>query len=92
MSVQPRSRPEPAPEVVAAVQAMYARREPPLAVTVRDRLGELVPDAEFATAFGVRGRRRPVAQTSGGRDRPVQHRLSPGRYRYRGDKIPGRTD
>ncbi len=34
----------------------YARREPPLPVTVRDRLGELFPDAEFAAGFGVRGR------------------------------------
>jgi hypothetical protein len=56
MSVQPRSWPEPAPEVVAAVRAVYARREPPLPVTVRDRLGEVFPDAEFAAAFGVRGR------------------------------------
>ena len=48
MSVQPRSWPEPAPEVVAAVRAVYARREPPLPVTVRDRLGEVFPDSEFA--------------------------------------------
>ena len=56
MSVQPRSWPQPAPEVVAAVRAAYRRREAPLPVTVRDRLGELFPDAEFAPAFGVRGR------------------------------------
>ncbi len=56
MSVQPQPWPEPAPEIVAAVRAVYARREPPLPVTVRDRLGELFPDAEFAAAFGVRGR------------------------------------
>jgi transposase len=56
MSVQPRSWPEPAPEVAAAVRASYRRREPPLPVTVRDRLGELFPDAEFAPGFGVRGR------------------------------------
>jgi transposase len=56
MSMQPRSWPEPAPEVAAAVAAMYARRAAPLAVTVRDRLGELFPDEEFAAAFGVRGR------------------------------------
>jgi len=54
--VQPRSWPEPAPEVAAAVRAAYRRREPPLPVRVRDRLGELFPDAEFAPAFGVRGR------------------------------------
>ena len=56
MSVQPRSWPEPAPEVAAAVRAAYRRREPPLPVVVRDRLGELFPDAEFAPGFGVRGR------------------------------------
>ena len=56
MSVQPQPWPEPAPEIVAAVRAVYARREPPLPVTVRDRLGEVFPDAEFAAGFGVRGR------------------------------------
>jgi len=56
MSVQPRSWPEPAPEVAAGVRAAYRRREPPLPVAVRDRLGEVFPDAEFAPGFGVRGR------------------------------------
>lgn len=56
MSVQPMPWPEPAREVVAAVRAAYRRREPPLPVTVRDRLGELFPDAEFAAGFGTRGR------------------------------------
>jgi transposase len=56
MSVQPQSWPEPAPEIVAAVRAAYRRREPPLPVMVRDRLGELFRDAEFAPGFGVRGR------------------------------------
>jgi transposase len=56
MSVQPRSWPEPAPEVAAAVRASYRRRPAPLPVAVRDRLGEVFPDAEFAPAFGVRGR------------------------------------
>lgn len=36
---------------------MYGRaREVPLAVRVRDRLGELFADSEFAVAFGQRGR------------------------------------
>jgi transposase len=56
MSVQPRSWPEPAPEVAAAVRVAYRRREPPLPVAVRDRLGEVFPDAEFAPGFGTRGR------------------------------------
>src|SRR4051812_8567309 len=56
MSVQPSPWPEPAPEVAAAVRATYRRRQPPLPVVIRDRLGELFPDAEFAAAFGVRGR------------------------------------
>src|SRR3954449_4492694 len=56
MSVQPSPWPEPAPEVAAAVRATYRRRQSPLPVVIRDRLGELFPDAEFAAAFGVRGR------------------------------------
>jgi|GEM_PF-6560882 len=53
MSVQPQSWPEPIPEIVAVVRATYRRRKAPLPVTVRDRLGKLFPDAEFAG--GVRG-------------------------------------
>ncbi len=56
VSVQPRPWPKPAEVVVAAVRRKYARREAPLGVQVRDRLGELFPDAEFALAFGERGR------------------------------------
>jgi transposase len=56
MSVQPMPWPEPAPEIVSAVRAMYRRREPPLPVAVRDRFGELFPDAQFAEGFGRRGR------------------------------------
>ena len=57
VSVQPQPWPEPAAEIAAAIKAMYGgKREKPLAVQVRDRLGELFPDAEFAEAFGQRGR------------------------------------
>ncbi|MEV0615136.1 IS1182 family transposase [Nonomuraea sp. NPDC050404] len=57
MSVQPRPWPEPSAEVAAAIKAMYGRgREVPLAVRVRDQLGELFADSEFAVAFGQRGR------------------------------------
>ncbi len=50
-------RPEPDPRVAAAIAAKYAGKRPrPLAVQVRDRLGEWLADGQFAAAFGVRGR------------------------------------
>ncbi len=55
MSMQPRSWPEPADDVAEAVRTMFAGRRAPLAVVVRDELGELFADAEFAEAFAVRG-------------------------------------
>src|SRR5215510_5868209 len=55
MSMQPESWPEPADDVAEAVRAIYAGRRAPLAVVVRDELGELFADAEFAQAFAVRG-------------------------------------
>jgi hypothetical protein len=56
MSMQPQSWPEPAEEITKAVLAMYAGRRAPLPVVVRDELDELFADAEFAQAFGVRGK------------------------------------
>jgi len=57
MSVQPQPWPQPAPEIVAAVAAMYrGKRERPLAVMVRDQLGEWLADEQFAGACGVRGK------------------------------------
>src|SRR3954470_15557676 len=56
MSLQPRAWPEPAPEVAAAVRATYRRRQPPLPVTIRDRLGELFPDGAVAAPVRARGR------------------------------------
>jgi transposase len=57
MSVVPRPWPEPAPEIVAAVAAMYrGRRERPLPVLVRDRLGAWLSDGLFAGAYGKRGK------------------------------------
>lgn len=56
MSVQPEPWPEPDPQVVAAVKAIYRRKELPLAVQMRDMLGEVFPDAEFVELFGVRGK------------------------------------
>ncbi|ADI13123.1 hypothetical protein SBI_10005 [Streptomyces bingchenggensis BCW-1] len=55
--MEPRSWPEPAPEVARAVRAKYSGRQVPLPVAVRDRLGELFADAEFAEAFAVTGPR-----------------------------------
>jgi transposase len=48
--------PEPDPVVAAAIARKYARRKAPLAVTMRDRLGEWMRDDLFAAAFGARGR------------------------------------
>jgi len=58
MSMQPASWPEPDPVVAAAIAAMYGsrKRERPLAVEVRDRLGQWLADEDFAAVFGVRGR------------------------------------
>jgi transposase len=57
MSMQPGPWPEPAEEITRAVRAIYGgRRQVPLPVQVRDQLGEVFADAEFAGAFGARGR------------------------------------
>jgi hypothetical protein len=58
MSMQPAAWPEPDPQIAAAIAAMYGTRKTarPLAVLIRDRLGEWLRDEDFAAAFGVRGR------------------------------------
>jgi transposase len=57
MSMKPVPWPEPDPQVAAAVRAIWSRESAkPLAVAVRDRLGEWLHDEDFAAAFGVRGR------------------------------------
>ena len=48
--------PEPDPVIAAAIRAKYGRRKAPLAVTMRDRLGQWMADEAFAAAFGARGR------------------------------------
>lgn len=49
--------PEPDPVIAAAVRKRYAgKKKAPLAVSMRDRLGEWMKDDLFAAAFGVRGR------------------------------------
>lgn len=57
MSMQPQPWPEPAEEVACAVRSMYAGRRAPLPVVVRDELGELFADAEFADVFSEPVRR-----------------------------------
>lgn len=57
MSMQPVVWPEPDPVVAAAIVAKYRGARPrPLAVLIRDRLGQWLADEQFAAAFGVRGR------------------------------------
>ncbi|MEE1812885.1 hypothetical protein [Streptomyces sp. BE133] len=52
--MQPRPWPK-VPELTAQVARAVAARGPyPLAMRVRDELGELFADAEFAEAFGAR--------------------------------------
>ncbi|HET6482769.1 MAG TPA: transposase [Actinoplanes sp.] len=57
MSMQPIDWPEPDPLIAAAIAAKYRGARPrPLAVLIRDRLGQWLADGQFAAAFGVRGR------------------------------------
>src|SRR5258708_35251979 len=57
VSMQPAPWPEPDPQVAAAIAAKYRGSRPrPLAVLIRDRLGEWLEDEQFAAAFGIRGR------------------------------------
>jgi len=56
VSMQPSPWPEPDPQVTAAIKAIYRRKAFPLAVQVRDMLGEVYADEQFAGLFGSRGR------------------------------------
>jgi transposase len=57
MCMQPAAWPEPDPLIAAAIAAKYRGRRPrPLAVLIRDRLGQWLADEDFTAAFGVRGR------------------------------------
>lgn len=57
MCVVPQPWPQPAPQLVEAVAVMYqGKRERPLPVLVRDKLGEWLSDEQFAGAYGVRGK------------------------------------
>ena len=59
MSMQPAAWPEPDPQITTAIKAMYGSRktERPLAVEIRDRLGQWLADEDFAAAFGDRAGR-----------------------------------
>jgi len=55
--VQPVAWPEPDPLIAAAIAAKYRGKRPrPLAVQIRDRLGQWLADEDFAAAFGIRGK------------------------------------
>src|SRR5258707_3613614 len=57
MCMQPAAWPEPDRLIAAAIAAKYTgNRLRPLAVQVRDRLGQWLEDEQFASAFGDRGR------------------------------------
>jgi transposase len=57
MCMQPAVWPEPDPQIAAAIAVKYRGRRPrPLAVQIRDRLGQWLEDEAFAAAFGDRGR------------------------------------
>ena len=57
MSMKAAPFPEPDPQVAEVVRALWDRPDDqPLAVAVRDRLGEWLKDEDFAAAFGARGR------------------------------------
>ena len=56
MSMRAVPWPEPDPVIAAAIGAKYRGRRAPLAVAMRDRLGQWMADEQFAAAFGARGR------------------------------------
>jgi transposase len=55
MSLHPQPWPEPSGEITRAVGAIYAGKRAPLPIAVRDELGELFADEQFAAAFADRG-------------------------------------
>ncbi len=65
MCVQPAFWPEPDPQIAAAIAAKYPGKRPrPLAVQIRDRLGEWLRDEDFADAFGTVSARSTRARRS----------------------------
>src|SRR6266700_3139150 len=57
MCMHPAAWPEPDQQIAAAIAAKYRGKRPrPLAVLIRDRLGQWLGDEDFAAAFGTRGK------------------------------------
>ncbi len=56
MSMRPQPWPQIPEATVQAARAAAGKGGYPLAMRIRDELGELFADAQFAEAFGVRGR------------------------------------
>jgi hypothetical protein len=56
VSMQPRPWPRIPEATARAARAAAGKGEYPLAMQVRDELGEVFEDAEFAEAFGARGK------------------------------------
>ncbi len=55
--MHPAAWPEPDQQIAAAIAAKYRGKRPrPLAVLIRDRLGQWLGDEDFAAAFGTRGK------------------------------------
>ncbi|WP_230420585.1 transposase, partial [Catenulispora pinistramenti] len=54
--MQPSPWPEPDPEVAGVIEAIFRGKQLPLPVQVRDMLGEVFPDGQFAQLFATRGR------------------------------------
>jgi hypothetical protein len=66
--MQPVPLPEPDPVIAAAVRKKYAgKKKAPLAVTMRDRLGDWMRDADFTGGVWCPGRPGvPVGDAGGG--------------------------
>ena len=85
MCMQPVAWPEPDPQVAAAIAAMYGVRktERPLAVLIRDRLGEWLRDERFRGRVRDPGQAGLVPVAAGAGDRAAAggepHRPAGGR-------------
>ncbi|HEX8935686.1 MAG TPA: hypothetical protein VF788_16185 [Pseudonocardiaceae bacterium] len=74
MSIRPQPWPEIPESTVRAARAAAAKGVYPLAMRIRDELGELFADEQFREAFGVRGKAGVVTGAVG-----AGHRVADGR-------------